>query len=142
MENEDWLDEDDEGTESAEEFEIGDLVVLYTRVPGKRAKGEELHTELGELMGFVPEGVIFRRTHRKVWLVDEKGRHLLDRDGEWDWEFTELQRSILTFVHWRIVDRMESSVEVSQEVQLGDFADLMSNAQPEDITAGAEVEDE
>lgn len=141
MENEDWLDEDDEGTESAEEFEVGDLVVLYTRTPTMH-RGEELNVELGQLMGFVPEGVLFRRTHRRVFLVDQYGRAIYTKSGERDWEFAELQRSILTFVHWRIVDRLESSLEVTQEIELGDFADLMSKAQPEDITAGVEADDE
>ena len=106
----DWTDSDSDLGE--DEFDVGDTIVIYTRVPHKR--GELIEIELGELAGFVPDGVVFRRTHKREAVGD---------DGDWD--FVPLQRSILTFVNWKIVDRIESHAELIDESELGEFARLM-----------------
>lgn len=91
-----------------DEFSAGDDIVLWTTAAG---------VELGYLLGFSDHGLIWRRTHKTV----KTG------DGEDDWEFENLNRSILTFSRWDTIERLESHAEIQEEHQIGKFSELLED---------------
>jgi hypothetical protein len=88
-----------------DEFETGDNILMQN----------ENGLEIGVLLGFSEHGVIWRRTTKKA------------RTGPnpEDWEYVSLQRSVLTFTPWRLIDRLESHDEVAEEFEIGKFSELM-----------------
>jgi hypothetical protein len=88
-----------------DEFETGDNILMQ----------KENGLEIGVLLGFSEHGVIWRRTTKKA------------RTGPnpEDWEYVSLQRSVLTFTPWRLIDRLESHDEVAEEFEIGKFSELM-----------------
>jgi hypothetical protein len=107
--------DEDEGFYPEDEFATGDDVILES----------DRGLELGFLLGFSAHGVIWRRTHKRVVTGPEPE----------DWEYAPLQKSILTFTRWELVNRLESHDDVSDDHELGMFSELMS-----DIADGSDFE--
>lgn len=118
------MDEEEyEGIAPEDEFASGDDIVMWS----------DRGIELGFLLGFSDHGVIWRRTHSTV----KTGT------GPDDWDFVALNRSILTFLRWDRIDRLESHEEIAQEHELGKFAELMDEVNDaEDFAIVTEVADE
>lgn len=108
-------DEDEELIFPEDEFKMHDDIVMWA----------EQGIELGYLLGFSDHGVIWRRTHFK----EKTG------DGPKDWEFEPLQRSILTFTRWELIDRLESHAEITEEHEIGKFTELLA-----DVNGAADFE--
>ena len=119
--------EDEEIFLPEDEFKAHDDIVMWA----------EQGIELGYLLGFSDHGVIWRRTHRKEKTGPEAE----------DWEFEPLQRSILTFTRWDLIERLESHDEIAEEHEIGKFTELLEEVQDAGdfaavTQAAAEDEDE
>lgn len=103
--DDDW--DDDEDFDELDSFNEGDGIIVET----------DSTIEVGLFVGASKEGIIIRATHRAVPEIDaEEGGAMLK----------PLARTILTFIPWRRVEKMESKAEWDEEVQASHFIHMLS----------------
>lgn len=118
--NEDWDDEDD--YDEFDSFSEGDGVIIETNS----------NVEVGLFVGVSKEGLIIRATHRAVPEIDaETGGPMIK----------PLARTILTFIPWRRVEKIELKAEWDEEIQTAHFINMLSQVDDDvDLVAMVELE--
>lgn len=115
---EDWLDEDELDMDS---FTEGDAILVETRTG----------LEVGLFVGVSAQGLLLRATHRAA-LGDEEDTGPM---------MVPLEKTILTFIPWRRVEKIESKEDWDFESDARRFLKMLSQVDDEtDLAAMVELE--